>query len=174
MTVIVDTNVPLVANGFFCKASKDCVEICVDRLEQITKGEIKLALDYCALDGQRYIIGEYRNQLNPSGQPGVGDAFLKWVETNWANPDLCDLVEITFIGGGGKINFAEFPKDPALAKFDDDDRKFVAVACAHPDKPPILQAVDSKWLCFHAALQQHGVSVEELCPQDVQQFDEAE
>ena len=68
MTVIVDTNVPLVANRF-SHADEDCVEICVDRLEQITEGEIKLALDYRALDGERYIIGEYRNQLNPSGQP---------------------------------------------------------------------------------------------------------
>ena len=68
MTVIVDANVPLVANRF-SHASEDCVEICVDRLEQITKGEIKLALDYRALDGQRYIIEEYKNKLDASRQP---------------------------------------------------------------------------------------------------------
>ena len=45
MTVIVDTNVPKVANGFSEQASEDCVEICVERLEQITTGEMKLALD---------------------------------------------------------------------------------------------------------------------------------
>ena len=171
MTVIVDTNVPLAANRF-SHASEDCVEICVDRLEQITKGEIKLAVDYRALDGQRHIIDEYRNKLDASRQPGVGDAFLKWVETNWANPDRCDLVEITPIVGG-KINFAEFPSDPALANFDDDDRKFVAVARAHPGQPPILQAVDSKWRNFLGALTQNGVTVEYLCPGNMQRSDEA-
>ena len=86
---------------------------------------------------------------------------------------MCDKIPITSIGGSN-TEFDEFPVDPALAKFDDDDRKFVAVACAHSDKPPILQAVDSGWLHFHAALQQHGVRVEELCPQDVQRFRGAE
>ena len=50
---------------------------------------------------------------------------------NWTNPERCDLVEITLVDGL-KINFEEFPDDPALADFDDDDRKFIAVACAHP------------------------------------------
>ena len=171
MTVIVDTNVPLVANRS-SHASEDCVEICVDRLMQIIDGEVKLAVDYRALDGQRYIIDEYRNKLNPSGQPGVGDAFLKWVEINWTNPKWCDWVEITPIVGS-KINFAEFPRDPALTNFDDDDRKFVAVACAHSGKPPILQAVDSKWHNFLGALAQNGVAVEYLCPGDMQNSDEA-
>lgn len=171
MTVIVDTNVPLVANRS-SHASEDCVEICVDRLVQITNGEIKLAVDYRALDGQRYIIDEYRNKLNPSGQPGVGDAFLKWVETHWTNDDCCDRIEITPIVGG-KINFAEFPKDPALANFDDDDRKFVAVACAYSGKPPILQAVDSKWHNFLGPLTQNGVTVEYLCPGNMQNPAEA-
>ena len=172
MTVIVDTNVPLVANRL-SHASEDCVEICVDRLEQITNGEIKLAVDYCTLEDQRHIIDEYRNKLNPSGQPGVGDAFLKWVEINWTNDDCCDRIEITPLVGGGKINFAEFPKDPALANFDDDDRKFVAVACAHAGQPPILQAVDSKWRNFLGALTQNGVTVEYLCPANMQGSDEA-
>ncbi len=171
MTVIVDTNVPLVANRS-SHASEDCVEICVDRLVQITNGEMKLAVDYQVLEDRRGIINEYRNKLNPSGQPGVGDAFLKWVETNWTNPDLCDLVEITPIIGQ-KINFAEFPNDPALSNFDDDDRKFVAVACAHSGKPPILQAVDSKWHNFLGALTQNGVTVDYLCLGNTQNPDEA-
>ena len=171
MTVIVDTNVPLVANRS-SHASEDCVEICVDRLVQITDGEVKLAVDYQALEDRRGIIEEYRNKLDPSGQPGVGDAFLKWVEINWTNDDCCDRVEITPIAGQ-KINFAEFPKDPALANFHDDDRKFVAVACAHSGKPPILQAVDSKWYNFLGALSQNGVTVDYLCPGDMQNSDEA-
>ena len=157
MTVVVDTNVPKVANGFSEQASEDCVEICIEKLEQITAGEMKLALD-----DQRRIINEYRRQLNPSGQPGFGDAFLKWVEINWTNPEWCDLVEITPVAGP-KINFEEFPDDPDLDDFDDDDRKFIAVVCAHPDNPPIWQAVDSKWRNFLDALQRNDVTVEYIC-----------
>ena len=55
----------------------------------------------------------------------------------------------------------------------DDDRKFVAVACAHPGQPSILQAVDSKWSNFLGALTQHGVTIEYLCPANMQGSDEA-
>ena len=162
MTVVVDTNVPKVANGFSEQASEDCVEICVERLEQITAGEMKLALD-----DQRRIIDEYRRQLNPSGQPGFGDAFLKWVEINWTNPERCDRISLTPVDGP-KINFEEFPDDSELETFDDDDRKFIAVAWAHPEKPPILQAVDSKWRDFLDALQRNRVTVEYICEDYIQ------
>ena len=75
MKVIVDTNVPLVANGRAHQASEDCVKTCIEILMQITAGNIKLVLD-----DDRQIIREYRNKLNPGGFPGVGDAFLKWAE----------------------------------------------------------------------------------------------
>ncbi|MBC6473672.1 MAG: hypothetical protein GDA48_13345 [Hormoscilla sp. GM102CHS1] len=62
-------------------------------------------------------------------------------------------------------NFQEFPQDPALADFDLSDRKFVALALAYPEKPPILNAVDSDWRNFHDRLSTHGVRVEFLCPE---------
>ena len=161
MKVIVDTNVPLVANGRADQASEDCVETCIDELMKITAGNVKLVLD-----DLRGIIGEYRNKLNPGGFPGVGDAFLKWVEINWANPQQCDLVSVTPIDGL-ETNFQEFPTDLALADFDPDDRKFIAVALAHPEKPPILQAVDNQWWHYRDALHQNGVTVEFICEDDI-------
>ena len=161
MTVIVDTNVAVVANGGFEKASEECEETCINRLQEITTGEIKLALD-----DHRRIIEEYRGNLSPHGQPGVGDAFLKWVETNWTNPKWCDLVPITPVNGL-ENEFEEFPIDPALVDFDPDDRKFIAVALAHPEQPPILQAVDSQWLDFRNALSRNGVTVEFICEDDI-------
>lgn len=161
MKVIVDTNVPLVANGKADQASEDCVETCIDELMKITEGKVKLVLD-----DQRRIIGEYRNKLNPGGFPGVGDAFLKWVEINWANPQQCDLISITSIDGS-EANFQEFPTDPVLTDFDPDDRKFIALALAHPEKPPILQAVDNRWWNYRDALHQNGVTVEFICEDDI-------
>ena len=161
MKVIVDTNVPLVANGKADQASEDCVETCIDELLNITEGNAKLVLD-----DLRRIIAEYRNKLNPGGFPGVGDAFLKWVEINWANPQQCDLVSITPIDGL-ETNFQEFPTDPALVDFDPDDRKFIAVALAHPEKPPILQALDTAWWHYRDALHQNGVTVDFICEDDI-------
>ena len=161
MRVVVDTNVPLVANGRADQASEECVETCIDELLKITEGNIKLVLD-----DQRRIIEEYRNKLNPGGFPGVGDAFLKWVEINWANPQQCDLVSITPIDGL-ETNFQEFPIDPALADFDSDDRKFIAVALAHSEKPSILQAVDSRWWHYRDALHRNGVTVDFICANDI-------
>ncbi len=44
------------------------------------------------------------------------------------------------------------------------DRKFVAVANAHPDKPPIMHATDSKWWAWKDALKDVGITVHFLCP----------
>ena len=43
------------------------------------------------------------------------------------------------------------------------DRKFFAASNAHPGKPPILEAADSKWLGWEEQLEQHGIKVEVLC-----------
>jgi hypothetical protein len=63
-----------------------------------------------------------------------------------------------------------FPDDPDLAQFDPSDRKFVAVAAAHPERPPILQAADSKWLAWEKPLRRHDITVEFLCPDDIERF----
>ena len=161
MTVIVDTNVAWVASGKSEQASEDCVATCVEKLEQINNDEMKLALDR-----ERRIIDEYQ-RLEQTGPYSIGYQFYKWVEMNWSNPERCDLVSIKPVDGL-EINFEEFPDDPALEKFDSDDRKFIAVACAHPQKLPILQAVDEKWRDFLDALHQNGVTVEYLCEDEIQ------
>ena len=161
MTVIVDTNVAWVASGRAEQASEDCVATCVERLEQINNDEMKLALDR-----ERRIIDEYQ-RLEQTGRFNIGYQFYKWVEMNWTNSERCDLVEIKPVDGS-EIEFEKFPDDSELVDFDDDDRKFIAVACAHRDRPPILQAVDGKWRDFLDALHENGVTVEYLCEDDMQ------
>ena len=85
--------------------------------------------------------------------------------------DRCDLVTITPIDGS-ENEFEEFPDDPALNDFDPDDRKFIAVAIAHLEKPPILQAVDSQWWDFRDALRRNGIIVEFICEDDIQRLRE--
>lgn len=159
IVAIVDTNVPVVANGRAEQVSIVCVLACAQQLQQITQ-QGKLILD-----NQWHILREYMRHLSPSGQPGVGDAFLKWVFNNIANPARIETVSITPANPADPdgIEFQEFPNDPALASFDPSDRKFVAVCVAHPQHPPIANATDRDWWDFRVALSNHGIQVRFLC-----------
>lgn len=161
MLVVVDTNVPVVANGKSTQASPNCVKECLHRIGRIIQGQDRLVLD-----NHWRILREYQSNLSPSGQPGIGDAFLKWVLTNQANRKKCECIHITNIDSG-EDDFVEFPIDPDLKNFDRSDRKFVAVALAHKRHPVILQAVDTDWWVARQALQRNGVRVKFLCPEDI-------
>lgn len=162
--VVVDTNVAVVANGHSEQASQECVQNCAKWLYQITNGTRKLVID-----DKWQIIGEYKDNLRSTGQPGVGDAFLKWVLTNWRNVERCELVSITPIDHGA--SFKEFPTDSELINFDPDDRKFIAIALAHRQNPPILQAVDVAWWNFKDILLRNSIKVEFLCEDDIRRLD---
>jgi len=154
---VVDTNVPIVANGAANHATPDCVLRCVDRLEMVIKKE-KVLLD----DGM-HILHEYMGNLSMSGQPGMGDFFMKCVWLNQTNPLHCKCIHIT--PKPGSEDFEEFPNDPDLKGFDPSDRKFVAVALASGLNPPILNAVDTDWWDYHQPLQRNGIQIEFICPE---------
>lgn len=160
--VVVDTNVPVAASGRSEQASVECVSACREAILSIMQDARRLALDDGGL-----IINEYKGNLSASGEPGLGDAFLVWVLTNWANPERCDLVPLTEMNGEeGK--FEQFPAGDGLEDFDPSDRKFVAVANAHAGKPPILEALDSKWWGWKDALMAVGITVVFLSPEEVE------
>lgn len=88
--IVVDTNVLVVANRKAEHASAECVLVCIGQLTAIQKREKMIAID-----NMFHILNEYRRNCNSSGQPGVGDAFLKWLFRNMANPACCEQVPIT-------------------------------------------------------------------------------
>ena len=155
--VVIDTNVLLVASQKAEQASQDCVRNCVNELDQV-----RLACCLLLDSGYR-ILKEYLNKNSPTGEPCVGDAFLKWILKNQANPEQCEFVEIT-PRNDSVDDFHEFPDDPALASFDRSDRKFVAVARASQHRPAILNATDSDWCHHREVLEKHGVVIDFLCP----------
>ncbi len=157
--VIMDTNVAVVANGKTGQASSHCIRECIAKLRHI-QDECRLLLD-----DRNQIINEYRNNLNPSGQPGTGDAFFLWLWQNQANHEYCRKVEVNPHASRG---FEEFPEDPNLKDFDQDDRKFVVVALASGTGPKVLNASDTDWWHHRQALQQHGVEIVFLCPELMQ------
>lgn len=159
---IVDTNVPIVANGQE-NVSDACLINCIEHIKKIIKKGL------IAIDDKYLILNEYIKHLSHRGQPGIGDKFLKWVLTNQRNPQRCKIVSITPLGEAEE-NFREFPIHPKLADFDPSDRKFVAVSVAHPEHPPILEATDSKWLSWEKTLKQFDINIIFVCPEDIQRF----
>jgi len=155
---VVDTNVGVVANEKSAEASPGCVFACAKRLLEF-QSVYRLVLDCSDL-----ILDEYRKRLSLSGRPGAGDAFMKWVWDNRFNSGYCVRVEIHARVNPGGEDYLEFPDVPELVKFDRADRKFVAAALASPDRPSVLNAVDSDWWNHRAVLQAHGIEVEFLCP----------
>lgn len=163
MHIVVDTNVAIVANKKSEQASATCVDACLRYLEALQVS------DTLVIDAQWYIIKEYMQNLRSEGQPGAGDAFLRWVLINRTNPQRVEQVAITPLDNSGR-EFLEFPTDEALKGFDPADRKFVAVALVHSEHPPILNAVDPHWGLFKEALQAHGVESLSLCPDDLERL----
>lgn len=158
-----DTNVPKNANlainpGDIPDELTACVLACVKAVEHVVK---KGGL---VVDSGGEIFEEYRTNLSMSGQPGVGDRFLKWVHDNQWNVQKVDRINITKNGDC----YNEFPAHTGLSGFDNSDRKFIAVANAHPAKPPVLQATDSKWWGWKDALGEVGIIVKFLCPDYVE------
>jgi hypothetical protein len=156
---VVDTNVPVVANGSAPQASESCARACCDELWKITSGRARLVVD----DGFE-IFAEYGRHLSLRGQPGVGDMFLKWVHDHQFNPQRCVRVALT---PHPERVYVQFPEDPALTGFDPDDRKFAAVAAASPSPARILNAVDSDWWEFESVLARHGINVEFVCDDQI-------
>jgi hypothetical protein len=158
---VVDTNVATTANGVNHGAPSECVAASARALQEVMKS------GHLFLDAGGLIVDEYRDNLNAGGQPGPGDAFLKWVlRHEWAGERIT-RVAIT-PGSHDAEDFAELPKPPAGITYDRSDRKFLAVAAAHPDSPPILQSFDSKWWGWKAALSSAGVTIHFLCPEAIE------
>ncbi|AJE23665.1 hypothetical protein [Azotobacter chroococcum] len=161
-TVVIDTNVLLVANQQHADVSPECIAECVQRLLAIQNGKGVVVVD----DAFR-ILGEYQHKTSLNPPKGVGDVFLKWLLRNVGKSKHVQQVRITELA---ENEFAEFPDAALQPRFDAPDRKFAAVANAHPHKPAIWQAADCKWLDWWRGLAAAGVQVKFLCPDDACRF----
>jgi hypothetical protein len=94
---VIDTNIPITANKALNPSRIDadlakCVLRCIEIIKTVTK---KGGL---VIDSGDEIYNEYRHKLSMSGQPGVGDVFMKWVHDHRYNPLIFpeeDRVHIT-------------------------------------------------------------------------------
>ncbi len=161
---VVDTNVLCVAN--YATEAKDqhdispeCILASIEIIDEI---ETKKAI---VVDEDDIIFTEYKNNLSLSGQPGHGDAFMKWLHDYRFQLPTRNRVKINEVSD----SYNEFPEHEGLKEFDLSDRKFVAVSNAHTEKPPILQATDSKWWGWKEALRDVGVTVHFICTEYIEE-----
>lgn len=159
--VVIDTNVLLVADGQHSDVSLECVAACIDHLQQ-AKQRLVIVID----DAYR-ILKEYLSNVDVRRGKQVGGVFLKWLVQHQSNP--VHVSKVSLIESSADC-FDEFPNPVLQSRFDPADRKFAAVANAHPAKPPIWQAADSKWLDWWRPLATVGIRVEFLCLNDACTF----
>jgi hypothetical protein len=151
----VDTNVAVVANGRpdpqdQRPPSIPCRIAAVTFLTELVKNGTVL------LDDEGAIQAEYRNHLNPSGAPGVGDRFYQ--EVLHSAPKVVERVGLPRRHDG---EYEDLPQALIDVGFDPSDRKFAALACK--EGVPVQNATDSDWIEHANTLANAGVQVENLC-----------
>lgn len=161
MIAVVDTNVLLVANNQHDDISPECIEACIRRLRSLQEEGVVV------IDDDYRILGEYLHKTSIRPPKGVGDVFLKWLLRSVGAGSRVHVVTLTETTPD---EFTEFPDPDLQHRFDASDRKFLAVANAHPEKPPVWQAADSKWLDWWRSLRARGVVIDFLCPADACRF----
>lgn len=157
---VIDTNVAVTANGENEGARQVCVASSARALHSVMEA------GHVFIDSAGRIVEEYRANLRAKGQPGPGDAFFKWLLTHEWGQRRVTQVPITPKDDDPQ-DFAEVPRPPGGIRFDPSDRKFLAVAAAHPEHPPILQSLDSKWWGWRGALGAAGITVHFLCEAEI-------
>jgi hypothetical protein len=155
---VIDTNVLLTANkAFSCDLHDDVqqypnlVNNCITTLNTIKEKRIYVVLDY-----DYEIFDEYREHLSFSGQPGVGDAFFKWLYNHMYSFPETERIALNKAEDG----YLEYPNEMKAINVDPSDMKFFAVSNAHPSKPAILEATDTKWWNWADAAKQCGIHIE--------------
>lgn len=103
-------------------------------------------------------MAEYARHLNRRGEPGVGDAFFKYLDMHGHAGRRVHWVSLTPIEDERR-GFEELPEND----FDLGDRKFLAAALEA--NAAIMNATDSDWAEQQSFLSRCGLEMEQLCPQ---------
>lgn len=155
MKFVIDTNVAIAANGRDTHACNKCQLDCVEFIEELTSKNNRRKI---YLDDLDLLISEYKPHFNFHGQPGVGDAFYKFLHDNKYSGSRVKLVSITPNHSEEK-GFDELP----INLIDPSDRKILAIAVVADAK--IANALDNDWHEKRDFVASLGIDVLQLCPE---------
>ena len=146
---VVDTNVPIVANGQNEAVCFECRFKTVEFLENLMNSG-RLVVD---MEGN--VEQEYWSNLN-AGYPGVGNRFLQFFFSACA-----DRIDRISLGTQKNSGFDALSFTGTLKNFDKSDRKFAALSVAANCK--VYVSVDTDWAISKNDLESAGVKIEFLC-----------
>lgn len=154
--IILDTNVPAKASTPPEACPPEELEIqksCMEYIRDLTHNtDRKLVLDL-----EHEIWNEYHNNVIQNSN--IGKIFFRWLYEYYPTILPQDHIKMTRNAEGQYITY---PYDEETKSFDENDKKFVALANAHPEKPPIIEGTDGKWLGYEAAFAKYGIHIEFL------------
>ncbi len=154
--VIMDTNVAVKAATPPGKCKEEELKMqktCMKFIKNFTDNpESKLVIDT-----DYEIIREYRNRV--PGNTNIGKIFWRWFNAYAGRISSEDIVKLEKDSDG---NYLMFPMEQRTKDFDYSDRKFIALAKAHPEHPPIIEAADGKWLGYRDIFEEYGIHIKFL------------
>lgn len=156
MKWVVDTNVPVVANGQISIDDVEGVPKIQCRLNAVTFLNKLMQSHVVLLDLSGAIQEEYRTYLDPAGQPGVGDQFYREILNS--DPKRIRRVELPLRENG---EYRDCPDLLINTGFDPSDRKFAALA--NKENANVANATDSDWINHSVELADCDIHVENLC-----------
>lgn len=159
---VVDTNVPIVANGRPDPQDQrppkvECRIAAITFLQEVLR-KGKILVD---LNGK--IQTEYNTYLNAQGQPGVGDRFYQEVLNS--SPQRIERVELPLRPDG---EYLHLPQPIIDANFDPSDRKFAALGIK--EDAEVSNATDSDWVIHREVLANCGVRINFVCGCDTNRW----
>lgn len=154
--VILDANVPAKAavSPAFCPESDlQIQEKCMSYIENlVNEKDSKLVLDI----GYE-IMTEYRN--NVCKDSNMGKIFFRWLYDYYSRIDNNDHIKLEKNDNG---QYKDYPYYDDTKDFDESDKKYIALANAHSEKPPIIEATDGKWMGYESVFLRYDISIEFL------------
>ncbi len=151
---IIDANVSLLP-GMSVKNIPDNQTECALKCSQFLENFMKDSQSRLVLDEGGEILKEYRNAYNLNNNQGIAVEFYKWANAMFFKyiEDVIPLEELQ------ENEFANYPDCDDLKNFDPPDRKYIALSYNHPEKPPIIEAGDSKWWRIRDAMRENGMEI---------------
>ena len=155
---IIDTNIFIAANGMVDHLTEQEMNKCKSFVASLFDNSI------ISLDLQGEIFQEYFKYMSRSGQPGIGDVFVKYLWDRQNSKIHCEKVDIERNKNG---IYKQLNKKDDLLKFDLNDQKFIAVYLGSKKQPAICNASDSDWANNKVLMMKYNIRVIEILQEEL-------